>query len=70
MVAVVVAVDHEADLARHFGDTDGRLRSGLIYFDVASMLPDTGGETVTLSLTYLELDNTLKTLTFDYRSPQ
>ena len=52
------------------GDTEGDLTDGLVCFNVASMLPDTGGETVTLSLTYLELDKTSKTLTVDYRSPQ
>ena len=52
------------------GDTKGDLTDGIVCFHVSSMLPDTGGETVTLSLTYLELDNTSKTLTVDYRSPQ
>jgi hypothetical protein len=52
------------------GDLDGKPYTGLVCFYVASMLPDTKGKTVTLSLTYLELDNTIKTLTFDYRSPQ
>ena len=51
-------------------DTGGDLTDGLVCFDVASLLPDTEGETVTLSLTYLELDKTSKTLTVDYRSPQ
>ncbi len=52
------------------GDNEGDLSDGLICFDVSSLLPDTGGETVTLSLTYLNLDKTSKTLTVDYRSPQ
>lgn len=52
------------------GDIDGKPYTGLVCFYVAPLLPDTGGETVTLSLTYLELDYTTKTLTFDYRSPQ
>lgn len=52
------------------GDTEGDLTDGLICFDVASLLPDTEGKTVTLSLTYIDLDKTSKTLTVDYRSPQ
>ncbi len=52
------------------GDNEGDLSDGLICFDVSSLLPDTGGETVTLSLTYLNLDKTSKTLTVDSRSPQ
>ena len=51
-------------------DTEGDLTEGIICFDVESLLPDTGGNTVTLSLTYLNLDKTSKTLTVDYRSPQ
>ena len=52
------------------GDTEGDLTDGLICFDVSSLLPDTEGKTVTLSLTYIDLDKTSKTLTVDYRSPQ
>ena len=52
------------------GDNEGDLSDGLICFDVSALLPDTGGKTVTLSLTYLNLDKTSKTLTVDYRSPQ
>ena len=52
------------------GDIQGELKDGLICFDVSSQLPDTEGETVTFSLIYLDIPNTLKTLTFDYRSPQ
>jgi len=52
------------------GDTEGELTDGLICFDVSSLLPDTEGKTVTLSLTYIDLDKTSKTLTVDYRSPQ
>ena len=52
------------------GDSEGDLTDGLVCFYVASLLPETGDETVTLTLTYLDLDNTIKTLTFDYRSPQ
>lgn len=51
-------------------DTVGDLTEGLICFDVEALLPDTEGKTVTLSLTYLNLDNTSKILTVDYRSPQ
>lgn len=52
------------------GDIEGDLTDGLVCFYVESLLPETGGKTVTLSLTYLNLDNTSKTLTIDYRSPQ
>ena len=52
------------------GDNEGDLSDGLVCFDVSSLLPDTEGKTVTLSLTYLNLDKTSKTLTVDYRSPQ
>ena len=52
------------------GDTEGDLTDGLVSFYVESLLPETGGKTVTLSLTYLNLDHTSKTLTVDYRSPQ
>ena len=52
------------------GDIEGDLTDGLVCFYVASLLPDTDGKTVTLSLTYLNLDNTSKTLTVEYRSPQ
>ena len=63
--------EHEYILIRDAnGDTKGDWTDGIVCFYVSSMLPDTGGETVTLSLTYLELDNTSKTLTVDYRSPQ
>ena len=50
------------------GDTEGSLTDGIVCFPVENLLPDTGGETVTLSLTYLNLKNTSTTLTVDYRT--
>lgn len=52
------------------GDRGGELTEGIICFPVSGLLPDTGGETVTLSLDYLNLQNTRTRLTVDYRSPQ
>ena len=52
------------------GDTKGTLIDGIICFDVAGLLPDTMGETVTLSLDYIDLDNTNKRLTVEYQSPK
>ena len=52
------------------GDTEGDLTDGLVCFRIGALLPDTGGKTVTLSLTYLYLDHTWKTLTVDYRTPK
>ena len=52
------------------GDTGGSLTDGIICFPVENLLPDTGGEKVTLSLTYIDLKNTQKTLTVDYRTPK
>lgn len=52
------------------GETEGSLTDGIVCFPVDGLLPDTGGETVTLSLSlsYLNLKNTLTTLTVDYRT--
>ena len=50
------------------GDTGGSLTDGIVCFPVENLLPDTGGETVTVSLTYLNLKNTPTTLTVDYRT--
>ena len=50
------------------GDTEGPLTDGIVCFPVENLLPDTGGETITLSLTYLNLKNTPTTLTVDYRT--
>lgn len=50
------------------GETEGSLTDGIVCFPVEDLLPDMGGETVTLSLTYLNLQNTLTTLTVDYRT--
>ena len=52
------------------GDRGGELTEGIVCFPVSGLLPDTGGETVTLSLDYLNLLNTRTRLTVDYRSPQ
>ena len=51
------------------GDQGGDLTEGIICFPVGDLLPDTGGETVTLSLDYLNLPNTSGRLTVDYRNP-
>lgn len=52
------------------GDTEGDMTDGIVCFYIESLLPETGGEAVKLSLTYLNIDHTSKTLTVDYRSPQ
>ena len=52
------------------GDTGGEETEGLICFPVADLLPDTQGETVTLTLHYTALNKKASTLTFDYRSPK
>ena len=52
------------------GDVDGDLTDGIVCFDVAALLPETGEKAVTLSLQYLNIDNTWKTLTVEYRSPK
>ena len=49
---------------------EGALTDGLVCFPVEDLLPDTGGRTVSLSLYYLNLDQTLSKLTVDYRSPK
>jgi len=52
------------------GDTGGELTEGIICFPVGELLPDTGGETVTLSLNYLNLKRIQTKLTVDYQSPK
>ena len=52
------------------GDRTGNQTDGVICFPVGDILPDTGGETVTLSLDYLNLKNIRTRLTVDYRSPE
>ena len=52
------------------GDTGGEMTEGLVCFPVAGLLPDTQGETVTLSLHYTDLNKQASTLTVDYRSPK
>ena len=52
------------------GDTGGEVTEGLVCFPVAGLLPDTQGETVTLSLHYINLNKQASTLTVDYRSPK
>ena len=59
---------HDAD-----GDAGKALKDGIICFPLPMehLFPDIGeGETVALSLHYLNLDHTQKTLTFEYRSPK
>ena len=52
------------------GDTEGDRTDGIVCFAVGDLLPETGEETVTLSMTYLNIDHTQKTLTVEYRSPK
>lgn len=59
---------HDAD-----GDTGKALKDGIICFQLPmeNLFPEIGeGETVALTLHYLNLDHTQKTLTFEYRSPK
>ena len=52
------------------GDVDGDLTDGIVCFEVAALLPETGEKAVTLSLEYLDIDHTWKKLTVEYRSPK
>ena len=52
------------------GDTKGSQTDGIVCFDVSALLPETGEEAVTLSLDYIDLNNTEKRLTVEYRSPK
>ena len=55
------------------GDAGKTLKDGIICFPLPmeNLFPEVGeGETVALSLHYLNFDHTLKTLTFEYRSPK
>ena len=52
------------------GDVDGDLTDGIVCFEVGDLLPETEGKAVILSLDYLNIDNTWKTLTVEYRSPK
>ena len=59
---------HDAD-----GDTGKALKDGIICFPLPmeNLFPDIGeGEPLAISLHYINLDHTLKTLTFEYRSPK
>ena len=51
------------------GDTEGTTTDGIICFPIGNYLSDTE-DTITIQLTYIDLDRTRKTLTFDYRSPK
>ena len=53
-----------------YGDTKGSLSDGIVCFDVSQVLPETDGETVKLSLVYIDLNKTEKSLTVDYCSPK
>ena len=55
---------HDAD-----GDK-GAVSDGIVCFDVSQALPDTEGDPVKLSLVYIDLNNTEKRLTVEYRSPK
>ena len=52
------------------GDVDGDLVDGIVCFEVSDLLPETGEKAVILSLEYLNIDHTWKTLTVEYRSPK
>lgn len=52
------------------GDTEAEATEGLVCFPVGDLLPDTGGETVTLTLTYYSLEKKQKHLSVEYRSPE
>lgn len=53
------------------GDQGGSLTDGIVCFPVEALLPkDTGEGSVTLSLTYLNMEHIQKTLTIEYRSPK
>ena len=52
------------------GDTGEEVTEGLVCFPVADLLPDTQGETVTLSLHFINLNKQASRLTVDYRSPK
>ena len=52
------------------GDFKGNQTDGLVCFDVAGLLPETGDGTVELSLDYIDLQNTNKRLTVEYQSPK
>ena len=55
----------------HKADGDkGPVSEGIVCFDVSRLLPETGGETVKLSLVYIDLNNTEKRLTVEYCSPK
>ena len=55
----------------HNADGDkGTVSDGIVCFNVSNLLPDTDGETVKLSLVYIDLNNTEKRLTVDYCSPK
>ena len=56
---------HEAN-----GDNKGNQTDGIVCFDLSGLLPDTGGETVELHVDYIDLNNTQKRLTVEYRSPK
>ena len=70
-----VLVETETPLAFRFvhdahGDTRGSLTEGIVCFEVSALLPETGDEPVTMSLDYIDLNNTEKRLTVEYRSPK
>ena len=52
------------------GEIKGTQTDGLVCFDVAGLLPETGEEPVELSLEYIDLQNTTKRLTVEYQSPK
>lgn len=52
------------------GDTEGERADGIVCFALDGLLPETGDETIMLSMTYLNIGNTKQTLTFEYRSPK
>ena len=52
------------------GDAGTSVTEGLVCFPVTDLLPDTEGETVTLSLYFTDTQHKLTSLTIDYRNPK
>ena len=69
--AVYRSMDKYTFYLIHKADGDkGPVSEGIVCFDVSHRLPETGGETVKLSLVYIDLNNTEKRLTVEYCSPK
>lgn len=69
--SVYRSMDRSTFYLVHDADGDkGPVSEGIVCFDLSHRLPDTEGETVKLSLVYIDLNNTEKRLTVEYRSPK